>query len=166
MLPTTSPPPTASQLYTTLHATALAFIAAQTQDTNYSSRMNFDHIRALVTPDFTHSFGHNYATSLSPPLQGMFTFDEFVSHLASMLPKLESWETTVTDVLVDEVKRTVVLRVSFMMAPKGGKGEVVENDLVWVLRMDEQGEKVRESTEFVDGVAAGRIRELITKGNG
>jgi hypothetical protein len=170
MSPNISIPPTASSLYTTLHTTALAFIDAQTQDPSCALRMDFDRIRGVVTPDFTHSWGHNYAVSLSPHIQGTSTFDQFISYLGTMLPRLESWETNVTDVLVDEMKRTVVLRISFMMEPKrggegkGDKGEVVENDLVWILEMDEQGKKVRGSREFVDGVAAGRIRELLMGG--
>ena len=82
-----------------------------------------------------------------------------------MLPNLQSWETTVTDVLVDEVKRKVMLRVSFWMVPKG-KGEGVENDLLWVLELAEEGGgwKVRRSTEFIDGMAAGRLKEIMGVG--
>lgn len=80
-----------------------------------------------------------------------------------MLPKLESWETTVTEVTVDEVKKRVVLRVSFWMVPKGTK-EVVENDLLWKLEMDEGGKKVQRSTEFIDGIAAGRLKEIMMGG--
>jgi|TARA_R110002003_G_scaffold64_12_gene6061 ketosteroid isomerase-like protein len=45
-----------------------------------------------------------------------------------------------------------------------GKGKVeareVENDLLWALEMDKEG-KIRRSTEFIDAVAAGRIKEIM-----
>jgi ketosteroid isomerase-like protein len=154
-----APPRTASQTYTSLHTTALAFISAQSQDPTHPSRMNFTRISALCAPDFQHSWGHNYAVAQNPRIQGTLSFELFVAHLESMLPALESWDAVVTDVTVDEVQRKVVLRVSFGMVVKGS-GEVVENDLMWVLEMDEEG-RVWRSREFVDGSAAGRMKELM-----
>lgn len=86
-----------------------------------------------------------------------------------MLTRLETWEAKISDVLVDEAKREVMLRISFFMRAKGVE-EVVENEIVWVLGMEEQGEKeqgqwkVCWSVEFVDGVAAGRLKELMMGG--
>ncbi|KAH7382706.1 hypothetical protein DE146DRAFT_681695 [Phaeosphaeria sp. MPI-PUGE-AT-0046c] len=150
----------ASPTYCQLHTTALAFIDAQAQTAEHPSRMNFEKIEALCTTEFQQSWGHNYAISLSPRLQGTHSFSEFRKHLAMMLPSLESWETTVTEVIVDEAKRKVVLRISFWMRVKGAE-EMVENDLLWVLEMDDTGEKVKKSVEFVDGIAAGKIKEII-----
>lgn len=85
-----------------------------------------------------------------------------------MLTRLETWEAKLSDALVDETKREVMLRVSFFMRAKGVE-EVVENELVWVLGMEEQdgqGWKVCRSVEFVDGAAAGRLRELMMGGGG
>jgi ketosteroid isomerase-like protein len=153
------PPQGASIAYTALHVSALTFISAQAQNDNYPSRMAFDLHKDLIAPDFQHSWGHNYGVSKDPRLQGALSFDQFKAHLASMVPHLESWHPTVTDVVVDEMKRKVVLRISFGMVVKG-EDVGVENDLVWVVEMDGEG-KVRRSVEFVDGVAAGRLKEII-----
>lgn len=83
-----------------------------------------------------------------------------------MLTRLETWEAKVSDVLVDETKREVMLRVSYYMRAKGVE-EVVENEIVWVLGVEEQQEgewRISRSVEFVDGVAAGRLRELMMGG--
>ena len=119
-------------------------------------------MRALCAPDFEHSWGHNYATSLNPRLRGTVSTDQFIGHLESMLPALESWEATVTDMLVDVVKRTVVLRASLMMVVKG-EAEEVENDLLWVFEMEGEGGemKIRRSREFIDGLAAAKLKQLM-----
>lgn len=80
-----------------------------------------------------------------------------------MLPRLENWETQVRDVVVDEARGVVVLRVGFAMRVKGAEEEeTVENELMWVLKMEkwEGNMRVRRSTEFVDVAAVGRIAEL------
>jgi hypothetical protein len=78
-----------------------------------------------------------------------------------MLPRLASWKADVTDVIVDEAKMKVVLRISLLMQAKGAK-EKVENDLLWVMEMERQGNgevRIKRSREFVDGIATGRLRE-------
>lgn len=42
-----------------------------------------------------------------------------------------------------------------------GVKELVENDLLWMLEMDDAGEKVERSVEFVDDAAAGSIKEIM-----
>jgi ketosteroid isomerase-like protein len=153
-----SPPPSASPTYTSLNATALAFISAHSLDPTLPSHMNFPVLESLCAPEFIHSWGHNYAVSRSPRLQGTFSFEDFKKHLETMIPALESFDATVTDIVVDEVRRKVVLRVSFGMKIKGE--EAVENDLVWVLEMDGEG-RIARSTEFVDGIAAAKLKELM-----
>jgi hypothetical protein len=150
-------------MYTTIHSTALAFIDAQAQDASQPLRMNFNHIEELCASDYQHLWGHNYTVSQNPRLQGIHSFSNFTKHLSAMLPNLKSWETTVTDVTVDEVNKAVFLRVSFWMVPKGAE-ETVENDMLWKLEMSDDGKKVRKSTEFVDGIAAGRLKEIMMRG--
>ncbi|KAF1838261.1 hypothetical protein BDW02DRAFT_636519 [Decorospora gaudefroyi] len=156
------PPPSATATYTALHTIALSFIRAQALDPSLATRMNFSLLRSFCSPSFQHSWGHNYAVSLSPPLQGTLSFEDFVTHLQSMLPRLESWKTDVGDVFVDEARMKVVVRISFWMR---AKGEEVENDLVWILGMEKDGSdqamRICRSEEFVDGVAAKRLREIM-----
>jgi hypothetical protein len=160
------PPATASTLYQAIHAIALDFINAQTLNDELPSRMDFEKLRTYCSPSFQHSWGHNYAVSVSPPLQGRHDFDGFVAHLQSMLPKLASWKAHVTDIVVDEVGMKAVLRISFWMVPKGKEEkDGVENDLLWILEMerggDEEEVKIKGSTEFMDGLAAGRLRDVM-----
>jgi hypothetical protein len=168
-----TPPSSASPTYNALHTTALAFLSAQTLDATLPTRMNFSLLKSLCTPSFSHSFGHNYAVSLTPHLQGHFSFDAFVAHLSSMLPRLAAWDARVTHVLVDEARMEVMLRISFFMRAKGvpedeESEDVVENDIVWMLGFEasEEGEvgmKVCKSVEFVDGVAAGKLKEVMMR---
>lgn len=66
---------------------------------------------------------------------------------------------------VDEVEEEVVVRVGYVMWVKGvGEGEGVRNEGVWWLGMEFEegmGWRVGRSREVVDGVAAGRIKELV-----
>ncbi|KAL6711011.1 hypothetical protein ACN47E_006886 [Coniothyrium glycines] len=175
-------PLSASETYTALHTTALSFLAAQSY-TPAPPHMDLPLLRALCSPSFTHSFGHNFAVRQVPALQGVFSLDGFVAHLQGMLARLERWDVEVRAVVVDEVQGTVVCRVGYWMVAKSGEGpgkgrgsrdvsvdsgeeeRGVENDVVWVLEMaagGAQGEmKVKRSVEFVDAVAAGRLREVM-----
>lgn len=88
-----------------------------------------------------------------------------------MLPRLARWKAQVKDTVVDTVGLRVVLRIAFLMTPRVGDvegGETVENDLVWAFDMEEvEGEggvRIKKSVEFVDGVAAGRLREIMMRG--
>ena len=82
-----------------------------------------------------------------------------------MLPRLESWKSNVTDIIVDPVKMKVVLRISFMMQAKGATEEqIVENDLLWMMEMEEMSSGkvgIKKSMEFLDGAAAGKLREIM-----
>jgi len=153
-----------SKLYSTLHDTAIAFIDSTSLDPSKINRMDESRIRAIRSSNFTHSWGHNYAASLSPALSQTLDVDGFIKHLNGMTPKLESWESEVTDVIVDEARTKVIVRSSYWMQPKGvGKEERVENDLIWFLDLVEgDGEwKVSKSVEFIDGIASGRLMELM-----
>lgn len=162
-----------------LQETALSFINAQAHNPSLPSGMDYDSLRRLVTPQYTHSFGPAYAVAQMPKLQGGFTMDAFIEHLGGMLPNLETWEIEVKSVVVDEVGERVVVRVGYGMCVKGVQ-ERVENEVVWWFELEE-GEKgsetgegnevgggwrIRRSEEIVDSVAAVRIRELMMQGKG
>jgi hypothetical protein len=83
-----------------------------------------------------------------------------------MLPKLDSWKGNVTDVVVDETNLKVMLRVSMRMQVKGaGADEAVENDMLWTLHMEKEGNgmRIKKSVEFLDFVAAGKLREIMMR---
>jgi hypothetical protein len=90
-------------------------------------------------------------------MQGVLDLDGFLAHMRKMLPRLDSVHTYVSDVAVDEARRMVVVRASYWMKVKGN--EAVENDLVWLLWMDESGNRVKSSVELLDAEATKRIAE-------
>jgi ketosteroid isomerase-like protein len=73
-----------------------------------------------------------------------------------MSPKLETWRIEVKDVCVDEGKKSAVVRADFHMQAKGDP-EAVLNEIVFWVYMNETGEKVVKSTEFVDPAATGEL---------
>ncbi|KAF2623762.1 hypothetical protein BU25DRAFT_461842 [Macroventuria anomochaeta] len=164
--------------YTSLRTTALSFINAQSHNPSLPSKMDFESLRQLTTPSYTHSFGPAYSVSRAPKLQGSFTIESFIEHLGGMIPNLESWDVEVKGCVVDEVGESVVVRAGYGIQVKGAE-EKIENDVVWWLELEEgakggeagEGEggggwKVRKSTEMVDAGAAGRIMEEVMRQTG
>lgn len=151
--------------YTALKTAALAFITAQSHNPSLKERMDTAALKNSVTPTFSHTFGPSHFVSLTPALQNTFTIDDFINHTQRMTPALEKWEVGVEGVSVDEVEEEVVVRVGYVMWVKGaGEGEGVRNEGVWWLGMEFEegmGWRVGRSREVVDGVAAGRIKELV-----
>ncbi|KAL1592278.1 hypothetical protein SLS60_011355 [Paraconiothyrium brasiliense] len=156
-------PSDASQLYKTLLATATEFVHCQDRDETQSTRMNLERVRAIRSTNFLHSFGHNTLVSANPALQGEFTVDSFLAHVTKMMSKLETWDMRISDIVVDETRKMCVVRVSYFMKPYGAE-QPVENDLIWWLWIEEGGKRVMKAVEFVDGVATGRIGELLMAG--
>lgn len=146
--------------YDVLSTTALAFISSLSlmPNTTTSDEVRFDmaKIRAVRAPNYTHTFGHNFFVSQSPPMQGTSNLDQFMSRVASMSLKLESETNKVLAVSVDREQRSVVARVAYQMKAPGQ--EPVENDLVWWLWMDAKGKKVERSMEFVDAAATKELQ--------
>lgn len=155
-----TPPASANERYKALFATAVEFIHSLDQDPNQKLRMDIDRVRAVRTPNFEHSFGHNNFVASKPPLQKPKSVDGFVEHLKTMAPKLESWDTDITDVVVDENRSVCTVRASYYMKPLGAD-HAVENDLVWWLWMEEGGKKVEKAVEFIDPTAMAKIMEIM-----
>ena len=173
MVEPTPPSPAPQQArtrYTALRTAALAFVTAQSHNPSLEERMDTAALKNSVTPTFSHTFGPSHFVSLTPKLQGAFGIDAFIAHLRGMVPALERWEVEVEGVCVDEVEESVVVRVGYVMWVKGaGEGEGVRNEGVWWLGMEFEegmGWRVGRSREVVDGVAAGRIGELVRGGLG
>ncbi|KAJ4360023.1 uncharacterized protein N0V89_000582 [Didymosphaeria variabile] len=157
-------PSNASQIYQILLATATEFIHCQDRDDSQPTRMNLNRVRAIRSTNFIHSFGHNVLVSTKPALQGELSVDGFLTHVNKMVPKLDTWNARISDIVVDETRKMCVVRVSYFMKPYGAE-EPVENDLVWWLWMEEGGKRVEKAVEFVDGAAMERIGELIMAGS-
>ncbi|KAF2475877.1 uncharacterized protein BDR25DRAFT_278606 [Lindgomyces ingoldianus] len=157
----TNLPSSASTMYKTLHSTAIEFIRSQDQDVSTPTCMNNDRIRAIrAESGFQHSWGHNYLVSTKPGLSSVLDVDGFIAHLSTMLPHLESWDTEITDIMIDELRLMAMVRGSYYMRAKGAE-VVVENDLIWFLTMSEDGKKVAKSVEFIDVAASQKLKEII-----
>ena len=148
-----------SPMYSKLRSTAIAFVHSSDIDPA-TNELDKDRVRAIRTSDYRHSWGHNYFKSQRPALNHTLDLDAFMSHLETMAPNLKSVETRVPDVLVDEERRSASVRSYFYMTPEGGD-ETIENDIMWLLEMDETGERVKGAIEFIDAVAAKSIGELV-----
>jgi hypothetical protein len=151
----------ASKLYSTLHDTAIEFIDSSSRVPSEVNRMDEARVRAVRSQNYAHTWAHNYLVSKIPGLSDVLDVDGLIHHLNNMTANLDSWDTDVTDVMVDEVRKKVIVRASYWIQPKGL--EKVENDLIWFLDLvEEDGAwKVSKSVEFIDGLATVKVLELI-----
>lgn len=154
--------PGSTPLYHRLRATAETFAHAFDTDACTGS-MDKARIMAVRTTTCTQSWGHAFYVSSRPGLQGSIDNDAFWSHLSGMANKLETVGSKVHDVIVDESRRAAMVRMSFFITARGAE-ETVENDMVWFLEMDETGDRIEKSVEYMDGEASKRLGELIKKG--
>ncbi|KAK6072364.1 hypothetical protein SCUP515_07445 [Seiridium cupressi] len=151
--------------YNVLRETAHAFIKAY-GFTSATGSPDMDRLTSLMDPNFKQSWGHNYMIRERPGLQQILDRDGFHKHLSTMVPFLESCEAVIHEVIIDEPASRVVVRNSFFMCPKGqneGDKEAPENDMIWILIMDETGGRITSAQEFLDATATARIGELIAK---
>ncbi|KAF3927825.1 hypothetical protein ABW20_dc0102247 [Dactylellina cionopaga] len=125
-----------------------------TRDSSSPTLINREGIRAVRTPDFAQSWGHNYMVSQHVQEYGTpLTLDSLIQHMELVGPLLERWDVEIDDILVDEARMTATA--------KGEEKEAVGNDMVWILEMDKEGTKVKKAIEFHDSVAAARIKQTL-----
>lgn len=164
------------QLYDILHDTARAFVestgygnppATYKGPTSGRTEQDNAHILSFRTPDCMIEFGHRLFASSNPMTNKALNNDEFLANMAPVLPFLSSVQTEVHDILVDERCRRATVQMTFHMTVRGagedGKDETVENDMMWVLEMDDSGRRVRRGKEYLDAVATGKMGKLIGK---
>lgn len=78
--------------------------------------------------------------------------------------------------VIDEYRLKASVRMSYFLTMKdkdGAAGEMVENDLVWVLtfvKTDDRGShdgwRIKDGIEFIDAAASGRMGQLAREANG
>ncbi|KAK6527787.1 hypothetical protein TWF694_004767 [Orbilia ellipsospora] len=174
----TPPPASASTLYKTIHHTCIEFLSSMSQDPSSPTLINTDDVRAVRTSDFEQTWGHRFSVSLHPQEYGTpLTMNGLVEHLEAAAPLLKRWDVEIEDVVVDEVRRKAVVRSTYKMQAKGASltteegenkkenegevevKEVVENDMVWMLQLDEAGERVEKAVEFKDYLADEKFKK-------
>lgn len=143
---------TDSSLYDRLHETAKEWVLSTLPKTPGGNDPDPDRIKSRLAPDAVLRFGHKHFVSTAPHLQADESPSDFVKRLSSMAPNLQTWDIDVADVNVDLDKKSAVLRAMFHMQAKNDP-EVVQNEILFWCQMDDSGEKVVRSTEFVDPVA-------------
>lgn len=97
-------------------------------------------------------YGHSHFVSTFPPLQKPLSGPEWQQHMLGMTSNLRTWDIQITDLVVDEGRKKVVVRGDFHMFVKGYEDAVV-NEIILMLRIDSSAGKVEGCTEFIDAVA-------------
>lgn len=155
-----------SSLRQTLLDTAHEFINSTSQTTSPTTGtpiMDADRLRKIRSPTYHHGFGHKHMVSKSPNLHPM-SLDEWISHADKITSHCQTWSADVQNAWVDEAKKEVVLQVIHRLVPKGVQEvEQIDQEIIWILKMDEVGEKVVEGIEYLDAVAVKDLGELLRK---
>ncbi|EPS44470.1 hypothetical protein H072_1568 [Dactylellina haptotyla CBS 200.50] len=156
------PPPSASELYRDIYETCIEFLASMSRDTSSPTFIDTEGVRAVRTADFEQTWGHRYMVSMHPEEYSTpLTLDGLVEHLETAAPLLAKWDVSVEDILVDEVRKRAVVRSTYAMQAPGEDKETVENDMVWMLELDEHGRKVHRAVEFKDAAADHKFKETM-----
>ena len=79
-----------------------------------------------------------------------------------MAPNLASLRAAINDILIDEQRMAATLQVTYYIRPEGAD-ETIENEMIWCLKFDEEGKKVKEGIEYLDVIASRRIKDLAEK---
>ena len=138
--------------YDSLSKTATDWVTSTRPKTAGSNDPDYDHILSLLAPNAILRFGHLHFVSTAPHLQHDESPEDFVARLKSMSRAFQTWSIDIADVNVDTKKRSAVVRAVFHMQAKNDP-EVIKNEILFWCQMDESGEKIVQSTEFVDPAA-------------
>lgn len=151
-------------LYHSLHDIALV----------HARPTSLEQILAIRAPSATHAWGHAYLVRQNPGLRDRMDNAAFAAHLRSTGRYLSSGESTSTvhDVVIDEHRRTAAVHMSYFLKANGSE-EVVEQDLIWMLKFTGEGEGgedgevlIKESVEFIDAAASARVGTLVREVQG
>lgn len=142
-------------LYEKMHKTARDYVLSTAPKSPGSNQPDPERVYSTLSSEAVLSWGHAHFISTKPGLQGTRSPQEFVSHMSGMARTFDTWKIEIADVNVDVARMSAVVRANFYMTPKGQ--EAVRNEIIFWTAMDEHGEKVIRSTEFVDPVATAEI---------
>ncbi|KAJ7452436.1 hypothetical protein B0H11DRAFT_291650 [Mycena galericulata] len=125
-------------------------------------------ILSIRAPDAIHAWGHTYLVSRNPGLRDRMDNTAFEAHLKSSGLYLEMERLEVHDIIVDTMGRKSAVHMSYFLTPKGSN-EMVENNLIWVLKFTDEGEVeggvdgilIKESVEFIDATASARLGTVV-----
>lgn len=164
---TTAPPPpsSASDLYKTIHRTCIKFFRSVSRNPANPKVINTEAVKAVRTDDFIQTFGHRFMVSHRPEYQPPITLNTLLVQLGAVSPLLNLWDMEIEDIIIDEWSRKAVVRSTVELQAEGEDKPVVKNDMVWVLYLTEDGEKVRKAIEFEDSMAADTFKKTLVLDN-
>lgn len=148
--------------YDTLDQTARKWVTSTRPKTHGSNDPDYDHILSLLAPHAILRFGHMHFVSTAPHLQRDESPEDFINRLKSMSPAFQTWAIDIADVNVDVRKKSAVVRAVFHMQAKNDP-EVIQNEILFWCQMSEKGEKIVQSTEFVDPAALQALAPKLKK---
>ena len=150
-----------TSFYEKLAATAKGFVLSTSPKRSGTNEPNPEAILATLSPDAEFTWGHTFFVGMTPMVQGTKSGQGFVDNMSGIASRLGTWDIKVNDeeVVVDEKKREVIVRASFSMQAKGQ--EPVLNDIIFWLKITEDGEKVQKVKEFIDPTANAELGKRI-----
>jgi hypothetical protein len=135
-----------SSLYKTIHNTASNTVLSYSQE---SVGANVSAFSATLSPTCKRYFAPAsfFATTPEMANYGMSNA-EYEAHMAPEIAILETWRVEIKKIIVDEAERTAMTWSNHYLTMKGRKEVLLE--FVFMLDMNETGEKVDKILEFID----------------
>jgi hypothetical protein len=135
-----------SNLYQTIHNTASKTVLSYSQENCGSDVSAFS---ATLTPTCKRYFAPSSFFAATPELANYgLSNAEYEAHMAPEMTILEKWRVEIKKIIVDEAKRTAMVWSHHYLTMKGQKEVLLE--FVFMLDINETGEKVDKIVEFVD----------------
>jgi hypothetical protein len=135
-----------SKLYQTIHNTASKTILSYSQENCGTSLLAFSE---TLTPTCKRYFGLASFFAATPEMADYgLSNAEYEAHMAPEIAILETWRVEIKKTIVDEAKRTAMVWSNHYLTMKGLKEVLLE--FVFMLEMNETGEKVDKIVEFMD----------------
>ncbi|KAK6515755.1 hypothetical protein TWF281_004345 [Arthrobotrys megalospora] len=158
------PPSSASDLYKAIHATCIKFFKSVSRNPANPKSIDIEAVKAVRTDDFVQTFGHRFMVSYHPEYQSPVTLDSLITQLGAVSPLLRLWDMEIEDIIVDERSRRAVIRSTVELQAEGEDKPVIKNDMVWILDLTDDGEKVKKAIEFEDSVASDAFKKTMLPG--
>lgn len=135
-----------SNIYQTIHNTATKTVLSYTQEKCGADMSVFS---ATLTPTCKRYFRPSSFFAGSPEMASYgLSNAEYEARIAPEIAVLETWRIDIKKIIVDEVERTAIVRSDHHLTMKGRKEVLLE--FVFILDMDETGEKVDKVEQYMD----------------
>jgi hypothetical protein len=134
-----------SSMYQKLHTAASTFVLTNKPISSVSDNAAMLSARS---PECQVHYAPSSYQSLVPQIRGSFSNDQYTGRMAAVFPLVENVHIEIKEIIVDEAKKSVVVWAVHCLTPK--RRTEAKNEFMWLLNMDETGEKVKKAVAFVD----------------